>query len=259
MKSTLFIFALFLTYGFSAQTANMVLLSDEGTSFKLTINNIVQDDQYHDKIQVNKMQGERPYNMKIEFKDDTVILQKNIYLIDEGVTHIYRVNKEQVALKKIVPAATYNPGNIQQINFTENKNMPVDTMIPVKDTLTQEDTVYVPPYESYYKLEDYDGKIGCPFPIKTEKLVELRGIILNETLEESKLEKVKTAIQGMDSVCIMIDQVKELIVLFEYEETRLDFAKFISSYLFDIDNVGKLSEVFNFENSMEELKKHLGI
>jgi len=37
----------------------------------------------------------------------------------------------------------------------------------------------------------------------------------------------------------------------------LDFAKFISSSIFDVDNVGKLSDVFNFENSLEELKEKI--
>ena len=75
--------------------------------------------------------------------------------------------------------------------------------------------------------------------------------------KNGKLEKVKIAIEDMDSACILVDQIKELIVLFEFEETRLNFAKYMFPYTFDIDNYEKLYPTFNFEDSKEQLKKLL--
>jgi Domain of unknown function (DUF4476) len=235
----------------SAQTAVAIFQSKSDT-FQLSVNHIKQHQNYTNNIKIDQLKGNMPYNVKINFKDDSVFVQKNIFLIDDGMAHIYNITRDTIQLKKIVPAATYSkPENQLAFHYIINAEMPVDTTL--KDTTTK-DTTYVVPFATYYKLEDYEGRIGCPFPIKPEQQGELRSLIINENLEESKLEKVKTAILDMDSACVLVDQIKELIVLFEFEETRLDFAKFILDYTFDIDNYEKLYSVFNFENSKDELK-----
>lgn len=237
-----------------AQTASVIFMS-KNDSFQVSINHIKQHLGYNNNIKVNQLKGNMPYNVKINFKNDTTIIKKNIYLIDDGLAHIYSISKKAIQLKKVVPAASYpKVENQLVINYIINNELPVDTVI--KDTATT-DTAYVVPFASYYKLEDYNGKIGCPFPIKTEQQAQLRGIILAENLEESKLDKIKIAIQDMDSACVIVEQTKELIVLFEYEETRLGFAKFMFAYTFDIDNYEKLYSAFNFENSKDELKEFI--
>ena len=239
-----------------AQTSTAIFYTDNPDSIQITINQIKQHLDYHSNIQIQALAGKKSYPILINFKNDTTVVKKNIYLIDNGLAHIYFVTKKDIYLKKILPSATYAGDKNQLIvRYLENTNLPLDSII--KDTLQQKDTTYIPPFETYYHLEDYKGKIGCPWPIKEDKLAQLKGVILAETLEDNKLEKIKITIQDMDSVCLMMDQLKELLVLFEYEETKLDFAKFVSSSLFDIDNVGKLSEVFNFENSLEELKEFI--
>jgi len=235
------------------QTASIVFNSEN--HFQVTINHIKQHNTYINNIQIKNLNGNHPYNIKINFKNDTISIQTNIYLIDDGLAHIYDISKKSIQLKKVVPAVSYPTAENQLIvNYTVNNNLPIDTN--VNDT-SQTDTTYVIPYTSYYKLEDYKGRIGCPFPIKDIEQAKLRSTILAENLEESKLEKIKEAILYMDSACILIKQTKELILLFEFEETRLDFAKFIFPYTFDIDNYEKLYPTFSFGNSKAELKNFI--
>lgn len=236
-----------------AQTASIVFQSENKDSFQVAINQVKQHKDYTSNLRLNKLKGNLPYNVIVNFKNDTVVIKKNIYLIDDGLAHIYLVNKKTIQLKKVIPAASY-PSSTNQLvlNYIENLVNPFDTI--TEDTAQIIDTNYVVPFESYYHLEDYNGKIGCPFPIKDIEQGKLRGIILAENLEESKLEKVKFAISDMDSACVLVHQIKELIVLFEFEETRLDFAKFMFRYTFDIDNYERLYDAFNFENSKDELK-----
>ncbi len=252
MREALFIFLIFFLAEHSAQAASVVFQTDNKDSIQVTINNIKQHNNYNNSIRINQLKGNSPYNVRIDFKNDTAFVKTNIYIIAEGLAHIYHIDKKEIQLKKIVPSASLpNTKNQEILTYLINVNEPIDTA--VNDTLL-EDTTYIVPFASYYKLENYEGKIGCPFPLKPEEQAELRGIILAENLEESKLEKVKIAIQDMDSACVLVDQTKELIVLFEYEETRLNFAKFMYPYTFDIDNYEKLYSVFNFENSKDELK-----
>jgi len=238
---------------YQAQMASIVF--NGMYEFQVTIDLIKQHNSYSNNIRVNNLKGNHPYNVKINFKNDSAFAQTNIYLIDDGLTHIYNVTKDNIDLKKVVPAASY-PKDEQQllVSYIINTNLPVDSI--VADT-TITDTTYTIPFSSYYKLEDYEGRLGCPFPIKDAEQAELRGIVLSENLEESKLEKVIIAMEDMDSVCILADQIKEIIVLFEFEETRLYFAKYMLQYTFDIDNYENLYPTFNFENSKEQLRKLL--
>ena len=144
---------------------------------------------------------------------------------------------------------------ILQVTYSSNPTITIDTI--ALDTIAKKDTAYVPPFATYYKMDNYQGKIACPWPIKTEILTTLKGEIKTQSLEDSKLEKAKEKIQFMDSVCITVNQLREILTLFQYEETKLDFAKFIAPHIFDIDNVGKLNDVFDFENSIDELKEVL--
>ena len=123
----------------------------------------------------------------------------------------------------------------------------------LRDTLPQ-DTAYKIPFASYYKLENYEGRIGCPFPIKEAEQAKIKNVILSESLEESKLEQAKITIEKIDSVCVLVNQLKEIILLFQFEETRLNFMKYIAPHVFDRDNYEKLYPAFNFEDSKSQIK-----
>jgi len=240
------------TVSFS-QTASIVF--NARSEFQVTINLIKQHNSYRNNVKINMLKGDHAYNIKINFKDDTTFTQTNIYLIDDGLTHIYNVTKEKIDLKKVVPSAAYSKDKQQlQVNYILNDNLLIDSI--AADTAIT-DSTYIIPFDSYYKLADYEGRLGCPFPIKPAEQTELRGIVLSENLEENKLEKVKIAIEDMDSACVLVTQIKEIIVLFEFEETRLDFAKYIFPYTFDIDNYEKLYSTFNYENNKDQLRELL--
>lgn len=247
-----FLFSL-VSICYQAQNATVIFNSNE--DFQVTINEIPQHTTFGKHIKIDRLQGNQPYNVKVHFKNDSVFAQNNIYTIDNGLAHIYTVTKIAIDLKKIVPTASYQTDErLLSYNYIENYNLPIDTIIT--DTSIT-DTDYTVPFASYYKLEDYDGRIGCPFPIKDVEQAKLRGVILAENLEESKLEKVQLAIEDLDSACVLVDQVKELMQLLEFEETRLAFGKFIFPYTFDIDNYEKLYPLFNFENSKDQLRELL--
>ena len=256
MKEFLFILLVLFGVEYSAQTA-AVIFQNKNESFQVSINHIKQHLDFNNNVKVNQLKGNSPYNIKINFENDSTFVQTNIYLIDDGLAHIYKISKDTIQLKKVVPAVSYpKVENQLTLNYILNNKIPIDSV--AKDTATK-DTTYVVPFATYYKLDGYKGRVGCPFPIKSEEKNELRGIILAENLEESKLEKIKIAITDMDSACVFVEQTKELIVLFEFEETRLDFAKFMLAYTFDIDNYEKLYSAFNFEESKDQLKTLLEV
>jgi len=244
----LLIFSTLLSFG---QNCSALFTSvDSNLLFKISLNRKEQHRAFTNNIRLNGLEANNKYFIEINFKDDSTSFRKTLYLLDDNLIHLYEVSKKGLQLKKMLPEISYTKTTPLIANYKENEDF--IAVVATKDTI--KDTTYIPPFDSYYELKDYNGKIGCPWPIKEDVFADLRTIILNEKLEESKLEKIKISIQEMDSACVMVDQTKELIMFFEFEETRLDFAKFMFAFTFDIDNYGKLNEAFNFENSKEELK-----
>jgi|GEM_PF-992057 len=231
-----------------AQTSNVIFKGNN--SFRLSINNTLQHQEYINNLSVS-LYGEQYYNIKIEFENDTSILQKNIYVIDNGLAYFFEVTPKDFKLKKITPNQLLPKEEKQLLITYTGEQLVVENNT---DTITTEDTTYTPPFDSYYELENYKGVITCPWPIKPEELAEFKGIINAQSIDDSKFEKIKERISDHDSLCIRIDQVMELIPLFQYEDTKLDFSKYILPHIFDIDNIGKLESVFEFENSVDELK-----
>ena len=220
----------------------------------MSINNISQGNNYHTALNISNLIGSRKYNIKVEFKTDTNSFKHDVYIMDNGLAYYFEVDKTALKLKKITPNQLLKrDNNLTQISYISNPKQLLDTT--KTDTLTKKNTAYIPPFTTYYKMENYAGKIGCAWPIQTEELTTIKKAINTQTLEDSKLENAKGRIQYMDSICITVNQLREVLILFEYEETKLDFAKYIAPNIFDIDNIGKLNDVFNFKNSIDELKE----
>lgn len=233
----------------NAKTQNCSVLFSGNEPFKISLNKVEQHRNFETQFYLDSLSSNNKYLAEITFKNDTIVKRATLYLFDDGFIHLYKVSKKGLQMSKTQPKLSYQlSDNITKGSYT-GKTLP---LITVADT-TEKDTNYIPPFEEYYKLDDYTGKIGCPFPIKDNELVEIKRIVIAENLEDSKLEKAKIAIQEMDSACIMVEQTQQIIMLFEYEETKLNFAKFMYQYTFDLENYSKLSEIFNFENSMDEL------
>ena len=47
------------------------------------------------------------------------------------------------------------------------------------------------------------------------------------------------------------------MLLFTFEDTRLDLAKYAYGHTFDIGNYYKLNDAFTFESSIDELNKYI--
>ncbi|HNQ83646.1 MAG TPA: DUF4476 domain-containing protein, partial [Bacteroidales bacterium] len=52
-------------------------------------------------------------------------------------------------------------------------------------------------------------------------------------------------------------QVKEIMKLFSFEESRLEFAKYAYGYTYDLSNFYIVNDAFSFESSIDELNKYI--
>jgi hypothetical protein len=95
---------------------------------------------------------------------------------------------------------------------------------------------------------------GCMYPMGSNDFSSAKSSISSKSFEDSKLTVAK---QIIDANCVSSQQVKEIMLLFSFEETRLDFAKYAYHKVTDPNNYYKLNDAFSYETSIDELNQHI--
>jgi hypothetical protein len=113
----------------------------------------------------------------------------------------------------------------------------------------------VRPHGNHYEMPGYHGEIGCPYPMTDLDFKDAKQTIASKSFEDSKLSIAK---QVTGANCLFSSEVREIMELFSFETTRLEFAKFAYRYTFDVSNYYKVNEAFQFESSIEELNNFIG-
>lgn len=121
-------------------------------------------------------------------------------------------------------------------------------------TTTTTGTNLAPVEEEPDPLPGYNGRTGCGNPLTNERFATVKQSISSKDFEDSKLT---VAQQVAKSNCLFAEQVKEIMLLFDFESTRLEFAKEAYSHTYDIDNYFLLNDAFDFESSISELNEFI--
>ena len=114
--------------------------------------------------------------------------------------------------------------------------------------------VPTPVAEPVYSMPGYTGAVGCPWPINDNEFGSMKGSIESKTFEESKMTMAK---QILKDRCLKVSQVKGIMALFTFEDSKLDFAKYAYDRTHDIGNYYQVNDLFTFEASIDELNQYL--
>ena len=109
-------------------------------------------------------------------------------------------------------------------------------------------------HQPKYVLPGYSGPTGCAMPMTNESFNTAKSSISGKTFEDSKMTIAK---QVVGNNCLLCSQVKEIMALFTFEDTKLEFAKFAYKHTFDIGNYYQLNDAFKFESTIEELNEYI--
>lgn len=110
------------------------------------------------------------------------------------------------------------------------------------------------PKREAYKLPGYNGPTGCEYPMSSSDFNDAKSTITSKTFEDSKMTIAK---QITSSNCLLTSQVKDIMLLFSFEDTKLEFAKYAYNYTFDIGNYYKVNDAFTFEMTIDELNAYI--
>jgi len=106
----------------------------------------------------------------------------------------------------------------------------------------------------HYEMPGYNGAIGCPWPMSNNDFEGAKKSIRSKSFEDSKLSVAK---QIINSNCLTSGQVRTIMSLFSFEDTKLDFAKYAYGYTYDLSNYYKVNDAFEFESSIDELDGYI--
>jgi hypothetical protein len=115
-------------------------------------------------------------------------------------------------------------------------------------------TVVVQEPAQVYVMPGYNGPTGCPFPMSPQDFAGIKTSIMSKSFENTKLEIAK---QVLGQRCMTAAQVSEMIRVFDFEATKLDFAKFAYGRTYDIGNYYMVNDVFDFESSISDLNGYI--
>ncbi len=112
------------------------------------------------------------------------------------------------------------------------------------------------PITSNTDLIGYSGPIGCSVPMRPEDFSTMKTSIASTDFESTRLSIAK---QALGESCLLANQVREVLSLFVFENTKLEYAKFAYGHTYDIGNYYQVNDAFEFESSVEELDKFISL
>jgi hypothetical protein len=266
----------------NAQQSNLIFFSEQGEHFSVILNGILQNGKPETNIKITGLPAPS-YKVKILFEDPNLPpINKNL-MFQQGTQTTYNIRKnnkgeyvvrfmnqvpidempppppdQHVIFYTTVPATSITISQTQN-NVTMTTSGPTDfsptpagttSTTTVTTTTTSSEGIEINhqntynPHEKHYEMPGYHGEVGCPYPLSDLDFRDVKKTISDKSFEDSKLSIAK---QVTSANCLFSSEVKEIMDLFSFEATRLEFAKFAYRYTFDVGNYYKVNEAFQFE------------
>lgn len=160
-----------------------------------------------------------------------------------------------------------DPGTGTNVSVNANMNgMNVNMSINESSTNTHTSTttttttttagtgVVVTPSPDVYVIQGYDGYYGCPWPMDDTDFSIAKQSIESKDFSDSKLTLAK---QILDNNCLLTRQVGEIVGLFDFEDDKLEVAKYAYGSTLDVGNYYRINNAFEFESTIEELDDYI--
>jgi hypothetical protein len=250
-----------------SQNGALEIQSEDSYPFTLFVDGLAENSSPTAKVMVNRLPIGAHF-IKIVFAKSGMQSPQERIEIRPNKKHLYKLtfaeSKRGVSVALIPQSAeeyilpppdTLNPPqksietssdkaqSLFESGFQTEKPLPSsDTAIPGKTTSQDApDTVSV-------------VKIGCGRLIPPKAFELISETIFSEKLEDERLQKAKTL---ATENCLTAIQIMELVQRFEFENSRLELAKFAFPYCFDTDNYHFVEDALEYDLSRKKLNDYI--
>lgn len=279
------------------QIYDLIFFTDSNNPFIVEINGVNQVPEFTTNARINGFNQPRLSAKVIFQNPDLGIVEKTLYMPETSseVTYVIKSTRNGFKIRgfsmvplpqtpvvapapgqrlvsySTVPVVTQTTttttttstgnGMSGNVNIGVNGNMGVGINVNVgnpgvvqQTTTTTTTTTTGMNTADHYVMPGYNGAIGCSWPMEESDFAEAKSTIASKDWDETKLSIAK---QIVGSNCLFADQVRDIVQLLEWEETKLEFAKFAYGRTFDIENYFKVTQAFEWEDSIEQLNAYI--
>ncbi|MDA3911134.1 MAG: DUF4476 domain-containing protein [Bacteroidales bacterium] len=222
--------------------------------------------------------GEKPSSDKAKINVNMTGTSMDVNVDDENGEQVdVNVNfdmDENMSTQTTTTTSTNgNPDNIHvnmDVNETEmDENIEINMSIQGSGTQTSTSTTTTTTTTStstnagntdYYESmvneenETISHSGNCNSPMSSFDFDDAKTAIDEKTFDDSKITLAK---QITRANCLSSDQVRDIMKALDYEDSRLEYAKFAYDYVYDPNNYYKVNSAFEFEMTIEELEEFL--
>jgi hypothetical protein len=233
-------------FALKAQNTNLIFFTEQGERFSVVLNGVLQNDKPSTNIKVTDLPAPS-YKLKIIFEDKNLLEEGvgiNVNDPYSGASMNINLNVGNAGTQTTTTTTTTTTTSGNQVNdplYSDNRDDHDHDHGGHRD-------------EPRYVLPGYNGEYGCPYPMSPADFSDAKRTIDSKNFEDSKLTIAK---QIIGSNCLLSSQVRDLMELFTYETTKLEFAKFAYRYTLDIGNYYKVNDAFTYESSIDELNDYI--
>ena len=222
----------------------MRLYSYEPIIIESKKNEIVNDVQLNNQQPQQELNVQRPQqvqqNLQLQQPANQNQQQGGI-----GATIIDPTTGQPISVNVSFNVPVTDPQNINQPQqeFSQNQvQKPIQTQVQniEKQPQFQQQPQQISP--TYYQ------------PMSPEDFASAKASISSKSFEDSKLTLAK---QIAASNHLTSKQVKEIMQLFSFEDSKLDFAKYAYKYVYDPNNYYIVNDAFKFSSSIDELNEFI--
>ena len=94
----------------------------------------------------------------------------------------------------------------------------------------------------------------CAWPMSDADFAKAKASVSNQSFKD---EQLKVAKQILNTNCMSTQQVKEIMAIFTFEDTKLDWAEYAYGKTTDPNNYYQLNDGFTFSDSVDKLNSYI--
>lgn len=248
MRHTYILIALFLfpLLATAQQAGDLTIFSESGDRFYLVLNGEQQNDQPQTNVRIEDL-NQPYYSTRIIFENQRIPdIVKNLQVTDMTGNYMDVTYKIQRAGGKMdlnyfsmapVPKKYVAPANMYVMHYGKHSK---DAYDPGRDR----------DRDRHDRYRHHDDRRDRPYAMSNGDFEQAKAAVRNAHFNDAMLSTAKSVLLNN---YMTTGQVIEMCKVFSFEDAKLAFAKAAYSRTVDPENYYKVSNVFSFSSSKEEL------
>lgn len=234
---------------------NITITAQDGSPFYLILNGVQYNRTALNSIRVEELNLAN-YTCEIVFENQRQpkIRPINISMVNKrGVMQDLRYNivknhrsYNELQLVSSVPAAqnSFRATTTTFRNNEPNKVVGTDARFPHGPGH----------YPREQNENEWLSSLTCVRAMDSRSFADAKSAIQNASFDDTRLSIAK---QAIESNCMSVNQIIEVLPLFSFESTKLSFAKYAYEYCVDPQNYFKVGNAFSFDSSKSQLLDYI--